>query len=501
MRLTDTDAVLRPRSPWEAIDLGLLLAGRQRRVLILGWLCLTLPVLALASWVLRDHPTAVLLVLWWLKPAFERLPLDILAHAWRGTPLTLGQALRRYPGLLKAQLGAALTVRRLSLSRSLTLPVSQLEHLDGPARQRRITLLRKDNRGAARWLTLLFAHIEYVFGFALVVGLYALQPDPFDTQWQLDEQLGLSATLKAAWPAHLSNLLYALVLTITEPLYVAGGFGLYLNRRTQLEAWDIEQVLRGLATRLGGAASVLLVAVLLVCPAAPGWAAAPPESPRLLNQKLTSDGARSALQAIEQQPPFHNLENQRHWRWVRADGQPAAPVALPTRVPRLEGLARVIESLLWVLVIAAAVWLAWRYRHWLRVFGQRQEAADLAPPTAQVVAGIDLQARSLPADVAGSAERLWTEQPREALSLLYRALLYRLLIDYHLPLKAADTENQVMAHIERLGLAPLTAFSQALTEHWQNLAYGHRLPPQAARSALCEHWRQLFDRPRVEPQA
>jgi hypothetical protein len=29
-----------------------------------------------------------------------------------------------------------------------------------------------------------------------------------------------------------------------EPYYVAAGFGMYLNRRAELEAWDIEQELR-----------------------------------------------------------------------------------------------------------------------------------------------------------------------------------------------------------------------------------------------------------------
>jgi hypothetical protein len=37
---------------------------------------------------------------------------------------------------------------------------------------------------------------------------------------------------------------YALVVLFLEPFYVAAGFAMYLNRRAQLEAWDIEQELR-----------------------------------------------------------------------------------------------------------------------------------------------------------------------------------------------------------------------------------------------------------------
>jgi hypothetical protein len=106
--------------------------------------------------------------------------------------------------------------------------------------------------------------------------------------------------------------------------------------------------------------------------------------------------------------------------------------------------------------------------------------------------GLHVGAESLPADVAGTAERLWQQSPREALSLLYRALLSRLLTDYQLPLKNADTEGQVLARIAELKQPSLDAFSHELTRHWQNLAYGHQLPPDDARHLLCDGWRKLF---------
>ena len=39
-------------------------------------------------------------------------------------------------------------------------------------------------------------------------------------------------------------LCYGLVVLFLEPFYVAAGFTLYLTRRSELEAWDIEQELR-----------------------------------------------------------------------------------------------------------------------------------------------------------------------------------------------------------------------------------------------------------------
>ena len=38
--------------------------------------------------------------------------------------------------------------------------------------------------------------------------------------------------------------LYGCVILLLEPFYVAAGFAMYLNRRTELEAWDVEQELR-----------------------------------------------------------------------------------------------------------------------------------------------------------------------------------------------------------------------------------------------------------------
>ena len=37
---------------------------------------------------------------------------------------------------------------------------------------------------------------------------------------------------------------YAVVIGFLEPFYVAAGFAMYLNRRAELEAWDVEQELR-----------------------------------------------------------------------------------------------------------------------------------------------------------------------------------------------------------------------------------------------------------------
>ncbi len=120
MRLTESNVAIRPRSPWEAIDLGVLLAGRHRGLLMSSWAIVTLPVFCLLSALLWDYPTAAILLFWWLKPAFERLSLLILSQSLFGATPTLGQALKAWPATLKSQLLPSLLWRRLSLSRTFS---------------------------------------------------------------------------------------------------------------------------------------------------------------------------------------------------------------------------------------------------------------------------------------------------------------------------------------------------------------------------------------------
>jgi hypothetical protein len=510
MRLSDATVVIRPRTTWEAMDLGVLMSQQHRRLLMTSWAIVTLPLFALLSLLLWDRPSLAIFIFWWLKPAYERLPLYILSKALFGETPTLKEALRQWPRLLKPQLLASLTWRRLSFSRSFLLPVVQLEGLSGTARQRRLQVLLQRNAGAAQWLTIIGVHLETALWIGLMVLFYMLLPQQIETDWDW-QTLVLASGQEWRWLEHLTNAFYALILVVWEPIYVACGFSLYLNRRTSLEAWDIELVFRRLRQRLSSSALAVLLAVCVLLPNVQSvWAADPasaPDASRLLHQPLTSQASRDSVKTLLEQPPFKNPQTVTRYRFGDDPATPAktekpgeAPHWLKTLLGWLDGLhlnvlAKVIEVLLWGALLAALGWLIWRYRELLQAFVSRRpkRPARSKKPLPQQAFGLDLARETLPDDIASSAEQLWKNQPRAALGLLYRGLLSHLLHDFDLTLKPADTEHQVLARIEQLQRPELLAYSRKLTGHWQNMAYGHRAPAAHLQQELCDGWRILFD--------
>jgi len=501
MRLTDASVALRPRTAWEALDLGLLLAQRHSGLLLMSQALVTLPVFALISLCLWQYPTWAGFVFWWLKPLFERLPLHILSRALFGHTPSLKEALRHWPRLLWPQLFASLLWRRLSLFRSFTLPVSQLEGLKGKARRERLRLFNQKDSNTAIGLTVLGVNIELVLWIAFGVLIFMLLPQQVA---ELDDLLDWKNWLineeDDRLLYHLSNLSYALVLVLWQPIYAACGFTLYLNRRTHLEGWDIELKFRALRQRKTGSAyALLLIPMLLIGASLPSPALAQqtkeagPKDERLLQQPLTSKAAQDSISELLDAPPFTNRKTLTEWKWDK-ETRSGTSLDWLRRISERLHLAQSIQILLWSLVIALFIWLLCHWRDWLKTFfrpihlpKKRQTAAP------SVLFGLEVAPESLPDDLLASVRKLWSEQPREALGLFYRALLSRLLHQLNLPLKSAHTEGEVLALVNQLKQTELADFCRQLTGHWQRMAYGHQVPPEDSREPLCQGWQRLFE--------
>jgi hypothetical protein len=134
---------LRPRSGWEAADLGFVMAREWWRPLWAAWLAAYLPLAIALTLAFSSNPIYAAAILWWLKPAFDRVALHVLSRAVFGGTTSVKSTLRDR-NLLRPGLVYSLTLGRLSLARSFLLPVAQLEQLTGrDARQRRAALSRR----------------------------------------------------------------------------------------------------------------------------------------------------------------------------------------------------------------------------------------------------------------------------------------------------------------------------------------------------------------------
>lgn len=239
MRVDATAVQLRPRPMFEAADLGVRLvqasAGDLVRCALPVYAVVALAALAL-------HPVASwlpMLALWWAKPWLDRTLLFVLSRSMfrqRSHWADLWAACHSvwWQGLLPSW-----TTRRLSLWRAFTQPAVQLEGLQGRALARRCAQLRQGHQGTALGVAWACVHLEYALLLGLPALLLWLVPGgasfaPFEWLFGSSDQAG----------SLLFSACYVLTVGLIEPFYVGAGFAMYINRRVELEAWDVEQALR-----------------------------------------------------------------------------------------------------------------------------------------------------------------------------------------------------------------------------------------------------------------
>ena len=246
MEIDRIEVVVRPRNPWESIDLGFSMVRHWWKPLYKIWFFFLLLIFLIFSplfLVVGNSLWIIGLILWWLKPLYDRIILYFFSHALFGEQPSFRESLSSLRNT--RLLVGLLTWWRLDLARSFNLPVWQLEGSRGHIASKRMNLLQNHSKSTAVWLTIICLHFEWVLMFSLFGLLYMFMPanasfDFFQVVF-VDESY---------WVEILSLIFTLLVIGIVEPLYVAAGFALYLNRRTRLEAWDIELGFRRIANEL-----------------------------------------------------------------------------------------------------------------------------------------------------------------------------------------------------------------------------------------------------------
>jgi hypothetical protein len=160
MRLEDITVTLRPRQPWESVDLGCAMVRRDYGGIMALWACTVLPLWILVAVLLRSVPACIPLVVWWLKPLYDRVPLFFLSRAAFGVRPTFLETWKQWPRLWITNCLPALLWRRLSFIRSFALPSQMLEGLRGAAVKQRIRTLAMDGGSSGVSMSFAFANVE-----------------------------------------------------------------------------------------------------------------------------------------------------------------------------------------------------------------------------------------------------------------------------------------------------------------------------------------------------
>ena len=248
MQIDKMSTHLRLRSSWEAVDLGFSLARRWFLPLWLLWLVPALCLSALCL-LLIDSIFLSLLLVWWLQPLYERPLLHFLSRALFGEYPSVRHELRNYWRIIKPQLLPVIIWRRLNPGRSFAEPVALLEGLKGRARRKRLNVLGIGISGTAIWFGLLCWLFGRTLDASQLALLYMLVPEEWNL-WFINNVF-ISIFDWHSWQdLHwLGWLVWLLSTSLVAPFFVAGGFALYISRRTHLEGWDIELAFRRIVSR------------------------------------------------------------------------------------------------------------------------------------------------------------------------------------------------------------------------------------------------------------
>jgi len=473
---------VRPRSPWEAADLGVALLRDQARPAFLAFLAALLPPAVVLGVAFRHQPWLALLLLWWLKPLLDRPVLHVLAKSTFGETPSLKDTFRALPATCRRGLAATLLWRRLSPERSLLLPVWQLEAPTGAAFRRR----RKILLGRVRNQAQLLSFVGLLGTAALVLGTLAAVAFFWPADAGPNPWLALFARAgrRLAWLDALLPLLVLAAMAVVEPFYLAAGFGLYLNRRVQLEAWDLELAFRQLGRRarsLGG--GVLLALALVLVPLRLGAQDAPQQP---------GSRSKAALEEVLKAPEFG--ARRPAWRLrLRHEPEPQEVRQPPAWLTLLAyRLARLLRWLIPAALVVLLLRLLWTHRKALGA--ALGGAAPVRAP--ERMFGLDIRPQALPADLPWAAARLWDQgDPRGALALLYRGALAHLAHGLHAPVNTASTEGECQVQADRVLPEPAARYFARLLDAWQGAAYGGRVPPPGDRE-LCLQWAGHFPAPK-----
>ncbi len=494
MNVEELAAAVRPRAPWEATDLGIVMVRHWWRRIYGPWLLLYLGLTLFLLFPAQHNPLWIVLGVWLAKPALDRVVLFVLSRALFGAATSPSEALRAF--LKMAFSWRALfevTLMRPRPHRALILPVDMLEGGSYESSRLRKHAITRELFPVSLCVSSLFLLFEAI----AILGAFGLYFLVFPERAETINAFGMP-------PETLASIAYVLAVAVLEPFYVGVNFSLYLNQRTKLEFWDLKIAFQQIRARWDKsrfrsvvAQSALLALCLLGAPnllRAQDTETSPESSSfEAVSDPLpTSQKPRAAWEYREEakrilkEEPF-NQRHQTEYRWVPR-WKPKRSELPQVSLSGMAGLTKILFYGLALLGIGSVVFF---------IFRALFRASDPVPGDAPIVpearpqpsfhAIIDKE--TLPRDILRAAREHYTRGDlRKALSFLFRGALVRLADNGSLQLTEFATEGECIRAVRGNLGGELSVFFADLVLAWQKVAYGHRSLEPSHFETLCRDW-------------
>ena len=508
MNLENVTVELRPRTEWEAADLGARMVRRDARTIYAAWFAITLPLFVLACLAIWYTPYAswVMIVFWWLEPLTDGVILHIISRRLFGERVGIGATLRETLRLAWRNIIFLLPPYRFHFARSIAVPITQLEGLTGARRRARAAVLNSRIMNFGTGVTVAYQHLIMALYFGVMLMVYLFVPTAY--------QDSVGGTWIETMFVETDRVTYIVQLTFfyiaqsaLHPWFVGAGFGLYINCRTQLEAWDIEVSFRRMVNRRGAAATAtaVLAAVGLATSLAltPGAALAQEETPDDNYSEVDTGFVgywedAEINEALEKVAASDELETfQEDMVWRRKDANDPEPADEPSDLD-LGFLAEIgkilsifVELWLWLVVVGLLILLYMTRDLWLPYLEDLR--TPKAKPRRVILSSGEITADVLPSDIPTEVRRLWQAgKKRDALSLLFRGSVFYVVTEHGVRVPPSATEGACVKAVKAHSGEELSSYFEKVVMAWVWLAYGSREPADEQLQSLCDDWSRHY---------
>jgi hypothetical protein len=420
------------------------------------------------------------LVLWWLKPLWDRLALHVISIRFFEPDSSLrrlfsdlrGTLLRGLPGDLLWRRFSPWRAARLAVRVLETAPVKTSKKNSRRGYRQRISSLNGGGLGFCIFLTVFCDALEcVVLGgetlFCLIIWYM------FSTSLSLETQEFLEL-FEPAFP-----IIYAANLALLEGLYVCMGFGLYIRSRMEGEGWDIQLLLQKAVSSAASAGHSMfktLLAVVLFC-----LLSAPQVFPDDANPSAAGESGAVPMEKLEEilaSPDFGGWRET--WR-IRLKQEPEFPdeqtgsydfPKLPEEKELREFMARMLRFILIAAAGGFALYAAWR-------FFRMEKDRIIAGKTAKMYGKVSPPADD-PRGLLGRAQELYGQGSiREAWALCFRGARAACGVSRGVVFPPGATPYNCLALVRDQGRDIPDGFVR-LVRYWVYYAYAGRLPPDGA---------------------